>query len=246
MWVNAPLSRFSHRAKGYLLNDMEKHVDQKEFTLGTLSLISSPDGFLLVRLTGDWKIANRLPSTDEVKKGLTAGGRVERIGFDTSELKAWDSGLLTFLIKVNQFCSRNKIQFEAEGLPQGARRLLRLASAVPEREGARKKSKKEVFLDLIGAKAIMNSGQAREANSSMRRLRVKSLQVTTQRILLEIQACEGALSIPMTGLCLTVILKMTRRSTKLPKSNTASFMQMFPYGGSPLPASPFFQIRVNI
>ena len=132
-----------------------KQVSQEELTPGTLSFIPSPEGFLLVRLMGDWRIANRLPSADEVEKGLTAGLRTERIGFDTSKLKAWDSGLLIFLIKVNQFCSQNKIQLEAEGLPEGARRLLRLATAVPEREGVRKKPKKEVFLDFIGAKAII-------------------------------------------------------------------------------------------
>jgi phospholipid/cholesterol/gamma-HCH transport system permease protein len=131
-----------------------RQVTEKELVPSTLSFGSSPDGFLLVRLTGDWKIVNRLPSADEVEKGLSAGVRVDRIGFDTSELKAWDSGLLTFLIKVHRFCSQNKIQFEAEGLPQGARRLLKLASAVPEREGVRKKDSKEAFLNLIGARAI--------------------------------------------------------------------------------------------
>jgi phospholipid/cholesterol/gamma-HCH transport system permease protein len=69
-------------------------------------------------------------------------------------LKNWDSGLLTFLIKVKEFCSRNEIQFETEGLPEGARRLLKLATAVPEREGARKRGKEEAFLDLFGARAI--------------------------------------------------------------------------------------------
>jgi phospholipid/cholesterol/gamma-HCH transport system permease protein len=76
------------------------------------------------------------------------------VGFDTSELKAWDSGLLTFLIKVKEFCSKNKIQLEAEGLPEGARRLLRLSSAVAERKGARKEIKREPFLSLVGARAI--------------------------------------------------------------------------------------------
>src|SRR5512136_2882233 len=87
----------------------------------SLNFTSSPDGLMLVRLVGDWKIGNPLPSADEVEKKLTAGGWVKRVGFDTSTLKAWDSGLLTFLIKVKELCSENKIPLDAEGLPEGAR-----------------------------------------------------------------------------------------------------------------------------
>ena len=106
-------------------------MNEKVFVTSGLDFRSSPDGSLVVRLMGDWKIGNPLPSADEVGKQLTAGARVNRVGFDTRELKAWDSGLLTFLIKVKEFCSQNKIQLEAGGLPEGARGLLKLASAVP-------------------------------------------------------------------------------------------------------------------
>ncbi len=116
--------------------------------------MSSPDGLLLVRLTGDWKIGSPLPSADEVEKKLKASARVKRVGFDTSELKAWDSSLLTFLIKVKEFCSQNKIVLEAEGLPEGARGLLKLASAVAERKGARKEVKRELFFSMVGTSAI--------------------------------------------------------------------------------------------
>lgn len=112
------------------------------------------DRKLLVVLSGSWRLASSLPSADELKKQIDPN-QVKRIAFETGELKDWDSGLLTFLIKVNQFCSQNKIQFETQGLSEGVRRLLKLASAVPEREGARKKVKKEVLLDLIGAKTIV-------------------------------------------------------------------------------------------
>ncbi|MBP1741503.1 MAG: hypothetical protein H6Q48_3796, partial [Deltaproteobacteria bacterium] len=125
-------------------------MNEKGVVPSSLNFISSPDGLLVVRLTGDWKIGNSLPSTDEVEKKLAAGTRVTRVGFDTSELKAWDSGLLTFLIKVKEFCSRNKIPLEAEGLPEGARGLLKLAFAVGERKGARKEVKGESFFSMVG------------------------------------------------------------------------------------------------
>jgi phospholipid/cholesterol/gamma-HCH transport system permease protein len=119
-----------------------------------ISLKQKEDRKLLVALSGSWRLASSLPSADELKKQIDPD-QVQRIAFETGELKDWDSGLLTFLIKVNQFCFQNKIQFEAQGLPEGARRLLKLAATVPEREGARKKVKKEVLLDLIGAKTIV-------------------------------------------------------------------------------------------
>jgi phospholipid/cholesterol/gamma-HCH transport system permease protein len=123
-------------------------------TQAEIILKRQEDRKLLVVLSGSWRLASSLPSADELKKQIDPN-QVKRIAFETGELKDWDSGLLTFLIKVNQFCSQNKIQFETQGLSEGVRRLLKLASAVPEREGVRKKVKKEVLLDLIGAKTIV-------------------------------------------------------------------------------------------
>ena len=119
-----------------------------------ISLKKRKDDELLVVFSGSWRLVSSLPSADELNKQIDPN-HVQRIDFETGELKDWDSGLLTFLIKVNQFCSQNKIQFGAQGLPEGARRLLKLAAAMPEREGARKEPKKETFLDLIGEKAII-------------------------------------------------------------------------------------------
>jgi phospholipid/cholesterol/gamma-HCH transport system permease protein len=119
-----------------------------------ISLKRQREGELLVVLSGSWRLASSLPSADELIKQIDPD-QVLRTAFETNELKDWDSGLLTFLIKVNQFCSQNSILLEPEGLPEGARRLLKLAAAVPEREGARRKPRKEAFLDLIGAKTIV-------------------------------------------------------------------------------------------
>ena len=123
-------------------------------TQAEVSLKRQREGELLVVLSGSWRLASSLPSAGELQKQIDPN-QVQRIAFETDELKDWDSGLLTFLIRVKEFCSQKEIQFEAGGLPEGVRRLLTLAAAVPEREGARKKVKKEVLLDLIGAKTIV-------------------------------------------------------------------------------------------
>ena len=89
-----------------------------------LNFNPSPNGTLVIQIQGDWKIGNQLPSADEVEKKLRAETGMKRVGFDTSELKGWDSVLPTFLIKLKEYCSQKKIPLETEALPEGVRRLL--------------------------------------------------------------------------------------------------------------------------
>ena len=129
-------------------------MNEEESAPSRISISSSPDGFILVRLTGEWKIENPLPSADKIEKQLTAGAHAKSMGFDTSEMKGWDSGLLILLIRIKDYCVQNNIPLQTDGLPEGARRLLRLASAVAERKGVRKEVKRESFLSSAGARAI--------------------------------------------------------------------------------------------
>jgi phospholipid/cholesterol/gamma-HCH transport system permease protein len=123
-------------------------------TQAKISLKQQGDRKFLVVLSGSWRLASSPPSADDLKKQIDPN-QVRSIAFETGELKGWDSRLLTFLIKLNQFCSQNSILLEPEGLPEGAKRLLKLAAAVPEREDVRERPRKEVFLDLIGARTIV-------------------------------------------------------------------------------------------
>jgi phospholipid/cholesterol/gamma-HCH transport system permease protein len=131
---------------GAALGDLAKQAE--------INLKRQKDGELLVVLSGSWRLASSLPSVGELQRQIDMS-QVQRIVFETGELEDWDSGLLTFLLKLREICERNNIQMENEGLPEGAKRLLKLATTVPEREGVRKKHKKEVFLDLIGTKTIL-------------------------------------------------------------------------------------------
>ena len=111
------------------------------------------DDTLRVRLTGNWIIGNELPSANEVQKQVESGPQIKRITFDTQELTKWDSALLTFLIKIIDQGSGNQITTDREGLPKGVRRLLELASAVPEKKTYRE-TVREPFLSRVGASAI--------------------------------------------------------------------------------------------
>ena len=70
---------------------------------------------------------------DDVERELEAGGAVRRLLFDTECLAAWDSALLTFLLRVAAQADGRGVAACRGGLPEGVRRLLALAMAVPER-----------------------------------------------------------------------------------------------------------------
>jgi phospholipid/cholesterol/gamma-HCH transport system permease protein len=93
---------------------------------------------LLVRLKGSWTIGHKLPSGAEVQRQVESDPAIKQITFDTRELSGWDSGLLSFLTKIINQSSAKNITVNQEGLPEGVRRLIDLAFAVPERKGARK------------------------------------------------------------------------------------------------------------
>ncbi len=127
---------------------------QPKPTQGALSFSRPTDDTLHVRLAGEWKLGNALPSATEVQKQIASPPPVRLIAFDTQGLKGWDSGLLTFLVKVLDQCSRAKIRVDKRGLPEGVQRLLGLALAVPERKETSGKPAREPFLTRVGSSAI--------------------------------------------------------------------------------------------
>ena len=126
----------------------------KNFIRAGLSIRTPAADSLLLKLSGDWKITEPLPTESDLKKSVDSVDGIRRVAFDTKDLGAWDSGLLTFLIKIFEACTREKIEVDREGLPEGVRRLIDLATAVPERKGAKKEAKKEVFFSMIGGEAV--------------------------------------------------------------------------------------------
>jgi phospholipid/cholesterol/gamma-HCH transport system permease protein len=105
---------------------------------------------LLLALSGSWKLGEALPSTADIQKRLEASGGIEAIAFDTQKLAGWDSGLLTFLQRLRRLCEENRIRIESGGLPEGARQLMALAAAVPEKKDARKPHERQPFLAVVG------------------------------------------------------------------------------------------------
>jgi phospholipid/cholesterol/gamma-HCH transport system permease protein len=109
---------------------------------------------LKVILSGDWKLGGELPGADKVQQRLEERPGVRNLVFDTRELDSWDSGLLTFLMNLGTLCSRQQILLNRDGLPQGAKRLLELALAVPEKKDARQAEGRVSFLSYLGNQTV--------------------------------------------------------------------------------------------
>jgi phospholipid/cholesterol/gamma-HCH transport system permease protein len=105
---------------------------------------------LLVDLSGSWQLQDEVPELTDVKRQIETAPRVQHLAFDTTGLTGWDSGLVIFLLDLMALTAQQNIVVEQEGLPSGLRRLLHLATAVPERQGARREATQEPFLDRVG------------------------------------------------------------------------------------------------
>jgi phospholipid/cholesterol/gamma-HCH transport system permease protein len=109
---------------------------------------------LLIRLSGRWTLHEGLPSVDAIRNQMNSDGALRRVVFDTQELSEWDSGLLTLLLEVLDQCETREIDVDREGLPLGVRRLLDLATAVPEQKDLERDASPEALLPQIGKSAI--------------------------------------------------------------------------------------------
>lgn len=109
---------------------------------------------LKVMLAGHWQLGSELPGADKVQQALAKRPEVRQLVFDSRELADWDTGLLTFLMNLGSFCSQQNIHLNRDGLPPGARRLLELALAVPEKKDARKAEERVSFLTHLGNETV--------------------------------------------------------------------------------------------
>lgn len=161
---------------------------------------------LEIRVGGPWTLQHVLPESGEVEQQLAAAPQVGRVAFETSELTQWDSGLLTFLIQVMETCEQQQISVDRTGLPQGVRRLLALAEAVPEREDTRRSPVRPSWLrrigvqtqDLLGAAVEIIAFVGEAVLSAFRLLRGRA-HFRRSDLALILQDC-GAQALPIVSL----------------------------------------------
>jgi len=167
---------------------------------------------LLLELSGPWKLGSDLPAIEEVATRIAAGRPIRTVAFDAAELDAWDAGLLTFLVKVRDLCRQKKIELDSRGLPEGVRRLLNLASAVPEVKDTGKNEARESWLTRIGGQVIEAIRASQEmlafigdATLTLARLAKGRVRMRRSDLVIIVQEC-GADALPIVSLISVLVI----------------------------------------
>ena len=173
--------------------------------------LNQSDNEWIVLLSGNWELTQPLPSPAELEKRLASGRKGGRLRFETGNLGDWDTGLLTFLKKVIDASSENQIQVDKQGLPPGVQRILDLASAVPERKGARKEAVRQGLLEQVGVRALEAKRSAEEmieflgeASMALARFLVGKATFRRSDLVLLLQEC-GAQALPIVSLICVLV-----------------------------------------
>jgi phospholipid/cholesterol/gamma-HCH transport system permease protein len=131
-------------------------------TAALLNSDTSSNNTLAVTFSGDWLLGTNLPGVDPVLERLRQQSGLETVSFDTGDLGDWDTGLITTLIAIHRNAMDRDIEFDNTGLPDGARRLLTLAFAVKEREGARRHVTHKRFFTRVGESVLETLDNSRQ------------------------------------------------------------------------------------
>ncbi|MEM8659924.1 MAG: ABC transporter permease [Pseudomonadota bacterium] len=94
-----------------------------------LDIAETEDRDAIVLLSGEWLQGQPAPDFDDVASQL--GRMPARLVLDGSELEDWDSTLMAFMLQCHDYCQEHHTHFATRALPNGASKLLRLATAVP-------------------------------------------------------------------------------------------------------------------
>src|SRR4051812_3949550 len=97
---------------------------------------SSP-AVLLARVTGNWRGPATPLGEEMIRQALSDEPPAKLLEFDTTGLTGWDSRLVALIGKCIEVGRGREIEVRCEGLPEGVRRLLRLARLLPVKTDAR-------------------------------------------------------------------------------------------------------------
>ncbi|WP_086052603.1 ABC transporter permease [Pseudoruegeria sp. SK021] len=112
------------------------------------------DGVGIVTVSGAWTLRADAPGAAGILSAMGAAGTLRSIGFEASGLTGWDSTFVTAALQVIAQCKAQDIEVDQSGLPAGAQRLIALATAVPERQGARRSRSQDGFFVRVGNATI--------------------------------------------------------------------------------------------
>jgi phospholipid/cholesterol/gamma-HCH transport system permease protein len=123
-------------------------------SIPNLVAVRTSPGVLLARVSGNWREGPTLPGVEVVGETLSKEPSVKSVEFDTAGLTGWDSRFVAFISQCAGLVRGRNIEIGYDGLPEGARRLLRLAQAVPEKVDAHRTLAKVSFFRSVGERTI--------------------------------------------------------------------------------------------
>jgi phospholipid/cholesterol/gamma-HCH transport system permease protein len=123
-------------------------------TAATLTFDDLPEGILAIEMSGDWLLGSSLPAAESLLARIGATPGPQGISFSTDSLGDWDTGLVKVLIAIQRTAEARGIELDQSGLPDGAQRLVALAFAVEEREGARRIIKRKGIFEQVGTATL--------------------------------------------------------------------------------------------
>lgn len=113
---------------------------------------------LRVKLSGDSRDQSGPLGLGVVQEALIQMKGARALSFESAAVIGWDSRFVAFIRKCEELCRARSVEFRNDGLPEGVRRLVKLAQAVPERTDARQQSVKPQILERMGERT-MRSGR---------------------------------------------------------------------------------------
>jgi phospholipid/cholesterol/gamma-HCH transport system permease protein len=117
---------------------------------GKISFERTDGSTLVAHLSGPWHLQRDLPPISLLLSELGSVRDTKRLSYETAALTHWDSGLISFLTNTAEICRARGIAEDRAGLPEGLKRLLELAEAVPEKKGARSAAARISFFERVG------------------------------------------------------------------------------------------------
>lgn len=118
-----------------------------------------PDGSLELAISGSWIHGTELPELPPARPG-TDETMPKRVRLVAEDLGEWDSRLPIALIRLIDGYRQAGAEVDFGSLPEGVQGLLRLAYAVPERAGARRRERRVPIVEQVGKVVLHGLGDA--------------------------------------------------------------------------------------
>ena len=106
---------------------------------------------VVITIEGDWNLRQvQHGGVEKVISDLDKQGSVASIEFDSAHLGSWDTSLLIFVARVEEWCHQHQVRFGRETLPPNVASLIALSEEVPERKTGRKERPRENPFSALG------------------------------------------------------------------------------------------------